>query len=173
MHYPHAAAADRLVLHRDRRFSNFLQQLYAGTACVKWSPCESALRWIQPRKDIIFGRKKKQESFKWWNKWNWVLFVTFATLCKKMIWVWAVVVVQVVEGSLPTPEIHSSNSVIGKFYFLSTCIEKMNKEKICQEWPNLKKMIWICITDVGRVQVVERSLPTPQIHSSNSVIGKF
>ena len=51
----------------------------------------------------------------------------------------AVVVVQVIEWSLPTPEIHSSNSVIGKFYFLSNCIEKMNKEKICQEWPNLKK----------------------------------
>ena len=83
------------------------------------------------------------------------------------------VVVQVVEGSLPTPEIHSSNSVIGKFYFLSNCIEKMNKEKICQEWPNLKKMIWICITDVGRVQVVERSLPIPQIRGSNPVVGNL
>ena len=36
---------------------------------------------------------------------------------------WAVVVAHLVEGSLPTPEIHGSNSVTSKFYLLPTVLK--------------------------------------------------
>ena len=46
----------------------------------------------------------------------------------------AVVVAQLVERSLPTPEIHSSNPVIGGFIFTficaTNCIEKMKIQKM-------------------------------------------
>ena len=56
--------------------------------------------------------------------------------CESMNIIWRVVggpqlVAQLVEWSIPTPEICASNPVIGKFYLLST-VFKRRKEK---EWP--------------------------------------
>ena len=41
----------------------------------------------------------------------------------------AVVLAQLVERSLPTPQIHGLNSVIGKFYLLSTVFKKTVSKK--------------------------------------------
>ena len=55
----------------------------------------------------------------------------------------AVVVAQLVERSLPIPEVHSSNPVIGKIYiehlFTINCIEKTKINKRGREWPTFKK----------------------------------
>ena len=49
------------------------------------------------------------------------------------------VVVQLVERSLPIPEVRGSNPVIGKNYIeqclLSTVLKTRNKEKRGREWP--------------------------------------
>ena len=52
----------------------------------------------------------------------------------------AVVEAQLVEWSIPTPEVCGSNAVISKFFiedfFTVNCFEKTkNKEKGGQEWP--------------------------------------
>ena len=50
-----------------------------------------------------------------------------------------VVVAQLVERSLPTPEVHGSNPVIGKYlltiYLLLTVLEKTKIEIKGLEWP--------------------------------------
>ena len=56
----------------------------------------------------------------------------------------AVVVAQLVERSLPIPEVRGSNPVIGKIYwtfvYCQLCIEKTkNKEKRGRKWPIFKK----------------------------------
>ena len=56
----------------------------------------------------------------------------------------AVVVAQLVERSLPMPEVHSLNPVIGKIYiehlFTVNCIENnKNKENETKNWPFLIK----------------------------------
>ena len=55
------------------------------------------------------------------------------------------VVAQLVERSLPTPDVRSSNPVISKFNSLSTVLKlyrkDKNKEKIGLEWPILKNLI--------------------------------
>ena len=52
---------------------------------------------------------------------------------------WAVVVAQLVERSLLTPEVRGLNPVIGKIYiehgFLSIVLKNENKEKRGREWP--------------------------------------
>ena len=49
---------------------------------------------------------------------------------------WAVVVVQLVERLLPTPEVHGSNPVIGKFlYWTFNCLPTV----ICVEKTKIKK----------------------------------
>ena len=55
---------------------------------------------------------------------------------------WAVVVVQLVERLLPTPEVHGSNPVIGKFLYWTfnclptvICVEKTKIKKKRPEWP--------------------------------------
>ena len=49
---------------------------------------------------------------------------------------WAVVVEQLVERSLPTPEIHGSNPAMSKIYmyYRSYCIEKIKIAKRVREW---------------------------------------
>ena len=61
----------------------------------------------------------------------------------------AVVVAQLVERSLPIPEVRSSNPVIGKnLFILNICLlstvywKDKNKEKRGREWPFLKKSIF-------------------------------
>ena len=44
------------------------------------------------------------------------------------LYIWAVVVAQLVELLLLTPEICSSNPVISKFYFLSIVLKKILKK---------------------------------------------
>ena len=46
----------------------------------------------------------------------------------KTLYIWAVVVAQLVERLLLTPEICSSNPVISKFYFLSIVLKKILKK---------------------------------------------
>ena len=41
----------------------------------------------------------------------------------------AVIVAKLVECSLPTPEIRTSNVVVGNFYFLFNCLTKELAEK--------------------------------------------
>ena len=54
---------------------------------------------------------------------------------------WAVVVAQLVELLLPTPEVRGSNPVVGKIYIeqcvLSTVLKKRNKEKEAGNGPFL------------------------------------
>ena len=54
---------------------------------------------------------------------------------------WAVVVAQLVNRSLPTPEVRGSNQVIGEVLFIINCIEKtkIKKRKRDREWPINKK----------------------------------
>ena len=60
---------------------------------------------------------------------------------------WAVVVAQLVERSLPIPEVHGSNPVIGKNYLYSTfvscqlCIENNEKEAGDGPFFFLKKVV--------------------------------
>ena len=61
-------------------------------------------------------------------------------LCKN-IWKWAVVVTQLVEQWLLTPEIRDSNPVIGKFYFPSTVLK--DEKKRGREWPKVLKYLKI------------------------------
>ena len=50
-----------------------------------------------------------------------------------MSYFWAVVVAQLVERSIMTPEVHNSNPIIGKIYIqhclLSTEVKDQNREK--------------------------------------------
>ena len=58
----------------------------------------------------------------------------------------AVVVAQLVERSLPTPEIHGSNPAIGKIVSTNCMIKKdENKEKEARNGPSLKKQSCIVI----------------------------
>ena len=52
---------------------------------------------------------------------------------------WAVVVAQLVERSLPTPEVHSSNPINGKLLFTVNCFEKTKIKKKRQVMSHLKK----------------------------------
>ena len=69
---------------------------------------------------------------------------------KTYLGVGAVVVAQLVERSLPIPEVRGLNPVIGKkfIYILSICLlstvyrKDENKEKRGREWP-IKKLIWV------------------------------
>ena len=54
---------------------------------------------------------------------------------------WAVVVAQMVERKLPTPDVSASNPVIGKLFttdLLSTVLKRRNKRKRGRDGPNLK-----------------------------------
>ena len=58
------------------------------------------------------------------------------------LYLWAVVVAQLVERPLPIPEVHGSNPVIGKnLYILNTCLlstvywKDVNKEKEAENGP--------------------------------------
>ena len=70
----------------------------------------------------------------------------FIYLCSKGITHWAVVVVQLVELSLPPPEISSSIPLIGKFYLPSTVLnlnwKDENKEKEAENGPLGKWLQW-------------------------------
>ena len=83
----------------------------------------------------------------------------------KHIWV-NMFVAQLVEQSLPTLEIRSSNPIISKFY----CIEKMNIKKKRPKMIQFWKHIWV---NMFVAQLVEQSLPTLEIRSSNPIISKF
>ena len=48
---------------------------------------------------------------------------------------WAVVVAQLVEWSLLTPEVHGSNPVVGKLYILSNVLEKKKTKKETENGP--------------------------------------
>ena len=48
---------------------------------------------------------------------------------KKLAIFWAVVVAQLVERLLLTPEIHGSNPLIGKFYFPSAVLKTVLKRR--------------------------------------------
>ena len=64
----------------------------------------------------------------------------------KVSTVWAVVVVQLVERSLPTPEVCGSNRVIGKFYTshnLLTVLKRRKWRKRGRVWP-FKKWVILC-----------------------------
>ena len=51
-------------------------------------------------------------------------------------------IVQLVEWSLPTPEIRDSNLIIGKFIYNHLCLKHSgNKEKRGLEWPFLLKLV--------------------------------
>ena len=58
---------------------------------------------------------------------------------QKILGFWAVVLAQLVEQSLPTPEVRSSNPVIGKIYWTFVYCQLYwkdeNKEKRGREWP--------------------------------------
>ena len=66
----------------------------------------------------------------------------------------SVVAVQLVERSLPTPEIRGSNPVIGKFYLLSAvlknCVEKTKKTPGMARF--LKKTIGIRRSMIDKIQ---------------------
>ena len=51
------------------------------------------------------------------------------------------VVAQFVERSLPTPEIHGSNPVIGKIYIYSTLVKRRKWRKWGREWPIFLKKL--------------------------------
>ena len=50
------------------------------------------------------------------------------------------VVAQLVEQSLPTPEVHGSNPVIGKIY-IDRILKRRKYRKIVREWPIYKENI--------------------------------
>ena len=77
----------------------------------------------------------------------WITFVTDDLNMSTKIHQWAVGVAQLVERSLPIPEVHGLNPVIGKklylyctFVYCQLCIEKTKiKEKRGRVWP-IKKI---------------------------------
>ena len=81
-------------------------------------------------------------------------------------------VAQLVERSLPTPEIRGLNPVISKILSTNCIIEKT---KIKKKRPGNQKTL-LNLFELARVVVVvqlaERSLPTPDIPGSNPDIGK-
>ena len=50
------------------------------------------------------------------------------------------VVAQLVERSVPTPEIRGSNPVIGKLYLLSTVSMRLKLNKRGRDWTYFKKL---------------------------------
>ena len=66
----------------------------------------------------------------------------------KISHIWAVVVTQLVERSLPTPEVHSSNPVIGKLFYQHLSVycqlywKDKNKEKEAGNGQFKKSHIW-------------------------------
>ena len=71
--------------------------------------------------------------------------------------VWTVVVAQLVERSLPTPEIRSSNPVIVKILYVPTikCIEK---KKIKEKWPRMSQLFFLKMIKIFFIFGVKISL---------------
>ena len=77
------------------------------------------------------------------------------------VWLKFVHVGQLVELSLPTPEVRGTNPVVGKIYIehlRSTVLRVNNKEKRRQQWPISKITRWKNISRANLLNILEQYL---------------
>ena len=77
------------------------------------------------------------------------------------VWLKFVHVGQLVELSLPTPEVRDTNPVVGKIYIehlRSTVLRVNNKEKRRQQWPISKITRWKNISRANLLNILEQYL---------------